>query len=204
MPPPISIHPGGDRKTQGVYCQDARVSGVCLRNRYVVSLRDPRSVVSRTDRIPAANPCLKLQWISDDWGGESSTEMVRSWVVEQVSTFFAIMWFTSTPPDFRFQDGKGRHRYHPELRWQCTRLSLSIPPQPSRLALTVCSVLLLQVGRFLVKALHQAFLDKGRNWRQAPPRNGAEGGRCKPFTGNWMSILKIRRKLSAERNRWTA
>ena len=46
-----------------------------------------RCSTSQADLIPVLNPCLKLRWISDNWGGDASAEMVRGWVIEQVSLF---------------------------------------------------------------------------------------------------------------------
>ena len=43
------------------------------------------SVVTQTDLIQVLNPCLKLQWIYNNWGGEESAEMVKDWIIEQVS-----------------------------------------------------------------------------------------------------------------------
>ena len=43
------------------------------------------SVVTQADLIQVLNPCLKLQWIYNNWGGEESAEMVKDWIIEQVS-----------------------------------------------------------------------------------------------------------------------
>ena len=50
-----------------------------------------KRTISQTNDTPVLNPCLKMQWIYDNWGGKASAEMVRGWVIEQVGVFDPII-----------------------------------------------------------------------------------------------------------------
>ena len=58
-----------------------------MHSRSVCSGRLRQSTASQADYTPVLNPCLKMQWISDNWGGEQNVETVRGWIIEEVSLF---------------------------------------------------------------------------------------------------------------------
>ena len=102
------------------------------------------SFVSWAYWIPVLNPCLKLQWISNNWGGEVNAEMVRGWILEQVSklrllTSLATVAHISRCLSLRWQTllsppQVANHQLH-------IRPSPNIPPQPSQAASTIYLVL---------------------------------------------------------------
>jgi hypothetical protein len=44
-----------------------------------------RGTASQLDLVLVLNPCLKLQWITNNWGGGESAQLVKGWIIEQVS-----------------------------------------------------------------------------------------------------------------------
>ena len=67
-----------------------------------------RGAATCADLIPVLNPCLKMQWISSNWG-EASAETVKNRFIEQVSIFTrcnTIIGRSSYPLDAQFQNGE--------------------------------------------------------------------------------------------------